>query len=374
MPDAASRAAAAPGLEPEFYQRLFEGAGLAILVCDAQGAIRAWNPLAEPLLRQSSDEPRGRHVRELLPSRDREALDEALRSLRDTHEPVELRTQIQVGRRDPTQYAVWLTPILGAPGVLEGITVWFHDITARVELRRGMRKRERLTALGALSGAIAHHFNNLLGSIATSLDYAMNMNTISAMRRALQRTAEAVARGAQLTQQLLAFAQGDYRSSRRADLAGMLRSYAESQRPRIAQHGVELKLELEPIPPLEVLSEQFLIVLNNLVNNALEAMPAGGTLTLSLAPHGPDQVRVSVADTGPGIPAEHMERLFEPFFTTKGELGAGATHQLGMGLAVAHGLVSELHGTISARNRPGGGAQFDIVLPVPQAAPPAEGP
>jgi signal transduction histidine kinase len=75
-------------------------------------------------------------------------------------------------------------------------------------------------------------------------------------------------------------------------------------------------------------------------------------------------VCLSIADSGPGIDPKYMERVFEPFFTTKGALGAGTGRNAGMGLAVAHGLVGEMHGTITASNIPGAGARFDIVLPI----------
>jgi two-component system NtrC family sensor kinase len=93
-------------------------------------------------------------------------------------------------------------------------------------------------------------------------------------------------------------------------------------------------------------------------------MPKGGLLSAGLRRRDEDSVIFSVADSGPGISPDQMERLFEPFFTTKGALGAGETRQAGMGLAVAHGLIAEMHGTISVTNVSTGGARFDIVLPL----------
>ena len=108
-----------------------------------------------------------------------------------TREPLEFRARIGLDQTEATQYAVWFTAICDDQNRVECIAVWFHDITARLQLRRGMRKRERLTTLGVLAGSVAHHYNNLLCSITTSLEFALNMNTMSAMRRVLRRTADA---------------------------------------------------------------------------------------------------------------------------------------------------------------------------------------
>jgi signal transduction histidine kinase len=242
--------------------------------------------------------------------------------------------------------------------------VWFNDITARLQLRRSMRKRERLTTLGALAGSVAHHYNNLLCSIATSLEFALNMNTMSAMRRVLRRTADAAGRATQLTQQLLAFAQADHRMRDLADLTETVLQYFDEHKGDWVARGVKIELDWERIPFLPLPREQLLIVIDNLVRNAAEAMPTGGVLSVALRRRDENRAVLAISDTGPGISPEEMEHLFEPFFTTKGELATGDARRAGMGLAVVHGLVNEMHGTISASNAPGGGARFEIVLPL----------
>lgn len=350
-------------LDPDFLERLFEGAGLAIFACNAEGQILSWNSLGEHLFRDRRECRHGASLRGLFRETDRSTFDTHLKSVIDSLEPTEFRTSLEPPGRQPTEYAVWIAPILDNDGVIHSVSVWFHDITARLQYRRSIRKRERLNTLGMLSGSVAHHYNNLLCGIATSLEYALNMNTMSAMRRALQRTADAVSRAADLTQQLLAFAQADYRTCDMADLTEVVLYYCDDNEERLRRSGVELCVNWEPIPAVAVPREQFLIVLSNLVANALEAMPNGGKLTVAVRPHG-EKVSVTVSDAGGGIAPQHMERLFEPFFTTKGELASGPSHKAGMGLAVAHGLVSEMHGAITAANIPGGGARFEIVLPV----------
>jgi signal transduction histidine kinase len=351
-------------LDPEFFQRLFTGAGLAVFACDTEGKILAWNPIGEHLFRGQQGDPQRPDLRDVLPEEQRADLAEGLKTLVETREPLEFRTRISGGEDEATEYAVWLTPIFDRQDRVQCVCVWFNDITARLQLRRAMRKRERLTTLGALAGSVAHHYNNLLCSIATSLEFALNMNTMSAMRRVLRRTADGAGRATQLTQQLLAFAQADHRMHDLADLTETVLQYFDQHEPDLTAHGIKLKLDWQRVPFVPLPREQFTIVVDNLVRNAIEAMRDGGILSVSLRRRDENAVVLAFADTGPGIPPDHMEHLFEPFFTTKGELGAGETHQAGMGLAVVHGLVNEMRGTISVSNVPAAGARFEIVLPL----------
>lgn len=349
-------------LDSGYLERLFEGAGLAVFACLSDGRIVRANRLARALCAARGVSGSDPTVRELLPPQQRGECDEHLRQVASTLEPSEFRVSLETadGRTD---YAVWLAPLLD-DGQLQGLSVWFHDITARMQIRASSRKLERLTTLGTMSGAVAHHYNNLLCSIGTSLEYARNLNTLAAVRKAMQRTSDAVSRAAELTHQLLAFAQADHRLTDLSDLTEMVLHYVDDHEASLQSRGIEVRLDWQPIPMIALPRQHFNIVLKNLIANAEEAMPGGGTLSVDLGPHGPTQAYVRVRDSGSGIAQQHMERLFEPFFTTKGELGAGFSRQAGMGLAVVHGLVHEMGGTISASNNVDGGACFEVLLPI----------
>ena len=259
-------------LDATFFERLFEGAGLPIFVCEAGGAVLAWNSLGEKLLPEQRTESRRFNLCEILSEEQHLELESNIKMLVETREPLEFRTRIGQEQNEAAEYAVWLTPICDAHGDLEYICVWFHDITARLQLRRGMRKRERLASLGALAGSVAHHYNNLLCSIATSLEFSLNMNTMSAMRRVLRRTADAVGRATRLTQQLLAFAQADHRMCDLADLTEIVLQYFDQHEADYTTRGVKLDMRWERIPFVPLPRDQFNIVIDNLTRNALEAM------------------------------------------------------------------------------------------------------
>lgn len=364
MSPSATESSTAPGrLDPAYLESLFQGAGFAIIACHPDGEVVAANTVATRLFGSGRD-PLSGPVSALFPERDREAVEQLLETVQATLEILEFQTRLGGTSAEPVEYAVWFTPVLEPDGTLRGVSLWFRDITARMQLQRTLDKRGRLASLGSLSGAVAHHYNNLLCCIATSVEYAINMNTLSAMRRALQRTADAVGRAAHITRQLLAFAQADHQGGDLADLTEVVLYYLDENEERLGQRHIKLLVDWQVIPVLPVRRDQVLVILNNVVENSVEAMPAGGTLSVTLGRRDENSVCLSIADTGGGIDNEHMEHLFEPFFTTKGELGCGAGRNAGMGLAVAHGLVGEMHGSITGSNIPGRGARFDIVLPI----------
>ncbi|MBK9119271.1 MAG: PAS domain-containing protein [Phycisphaerales bacterium] len=356
-------ASATGRLDAGYLESLFLSAGLGIIACNNEAEIVAANPAATRLFGGTDRRLHG-PVAALFAEADREAVEQMFDTVRTTFEPLEFRTRIGGTDADPLEYAVWFTPVLDADATVRGVSLWFRDVTERMRLRRTLKERERLASLGTLSRGVAHHYNNLLCCIATSVEYAINMNTTSAMRRALQRTADAVGRAAQMTRQLLAFAQADHSEGDLSDLTETVLFYCDENEQRLAQQHIKLLVDWQMLPIVPVRRDQVMIIMSNIVDNALDAMPSGGTLAVTLARRDENSVALSITDTGEGVDPRYIERIFEPFFTTKGALGQGAGRNAGMGLAVVHGLVGEMHGSITVSNIPGQGARFDIVLPV----------
>lgn len=350
-----------PGrFDATYFERLFEGAGLAILASDLSGRITARNHLAERICVNPA-RIQVENVNELFSPEDAKSFEQALAELVSTREPLEFRATLDDAEGRSCEYAVWLTPIFDRNNALNGVTTWFHDITARMQLRRSMRKTERLSTLGSFSGAIAHHYNNSLACIIASLEYASQLNTVPMMKKALARSLEAATRASSLTQQLLAFAQGDFRASDQSDLTEAVLFYFDEHEAWLREQNVELSLEFERIPIIAIPRDHLMVVINNIVHNAVEAMPGGGRLFVNLTRHDAENVRLSVRDSGAGIAPQHMEKLFEPFFSTKND---AAPRQAGMGLAVAYGLVQEMGGSLTASSERGQGARFDVRLPI----------
>jgi PAS domain S-box-containing protein len=241
-----------------------------------------------------------------------------------------------------------------------------EDVT---EIRRRSQKQEhqaRLAELGTLAGTVAHDFNNILMVVHGRAALLSDRVTDPEAREELDAIDEALTRGAELTAQLLTYAKD------RSDRAGRRDAPAASAR-RIVPAVVRLLPErvrvevrvpeeetLIALPPLEL--EQILL---NLAKNAADAMPSGGTLSVSLeAREENGHVTLRVADTGAGMPPGVQERVFEPFFTTKGDAGTG------LGLSTVRKLVERAGGSIRVRSSEGSGTVFELDLPRAPAATP----
>ncbi|HKU36528.1 MAG TPA: ATP-binding protein, partial [Polyangiales bacterium] len=245
-----------------------------------------------------------------------------------------------------------------------------NQVSVALELGSSLRERERLQqhlqqaqtmeAIGRLAGGIAHDFNNILSAIqfaATSLVQLASQT--DAGREDLVDIQSAARRGAALTRQLLGLSRGQTAPPppRRVVLGDIVQELLPMLRRLVRQDVlIELELAEEPLATLADLS-QIERVLMNLCQNASDAMPHGGTITIRVAPGGHD-VLLSVSDTGTGMNEEVRSRLFEPFFTTKpSERGTG------LGLANVFGIVQQCGGRIEVVSELGAGSCFNLWLP-----------
>jgi signal transduction histidine kinase len=219
-----------------------------------------------------------------------------------------------------------------------------------------------MSALSTMAGAVAHHFNNLLGGVLTSIDFALATDDPAVLRRALRTTVSALSRANDLTVNLLSFAEGDRSPSSPEDAARTVNHFVESVAPRLAESQVKLETDVLAVTPI-VPAKQLLTILDCLETNATEAMPDGGTLRIELLPGPGHSLVLRVSDTGPGIPRDQLPYVFEPFFTTKRGGPPNDTMHAGLGLAVVHGLVKDLGGVVTVGPAEGGGTICTVCLP-----------
>lgn len=265
-------------------------------------------------------------------------------------------------------------PVFDERGVFTGLQGIDTDVTDKLLLQQEQEKNQRLESLGLLAGGIAHDFNNILTGIVGNLSLARMM--IDDSHRAAGRLEEcekAAKRASELTQQLLTFARGGEPVKKVLDIASLVRE-AVSFALR-GSHVREL-LELpEGLWSIDADAGQINQVLNNLLINAIQAMPDGGTVTIRAENRGGDNpaqplgrhVRVTVRDTGIGITPDQLTKIFDPYFTTK-QSGSG------LGLASVYSIVTRHGGTVTVSSQPGGGAEFVLCLPAAgeSAAPQAD--
>jgi signal transduction histidine kinase len=258
------------------------------------------------------------------------------------------------------------------------------DLAEEVDRRRHAEtllvQAQKMEALGRVAGGVAHDFNNLLTSILGFADLCRSSLPAGSPQQAdLEEIVAGARRGGQLTRQLLAFARQQQRAPRLIQLESRTRAMARMLERLLGEH-FSLDLRMADTPSTVLMDPtQLEQVLVNMAVNARDAMPAGGTLTISTAPVDggaeggvpwPEQlprgdyVRIGVRDTGIGMDDATRERIFEPFFTTK-EQGRGT----GLGLATCYGIVSQAGGAITVDTGPGRGTEFQIYLPRASGAP-----
>ncbi len=305
----------------------------------------------------------------------RRALERALSRLRKGEMIRDL--ELELIRSDGTRLPVRMNAIaeFDAQGNYLCCRATVRDITEQKTLEKQLLQAQKLEAVGALAGGIAHDFNNLLTGILGFTELALReLGEDDPRSEMLQNVLTLGRRGAQLVRQLLSFSRRTEMQRTVFDLKAFLTEMGALLR-RTLPETIAIDLDVSPqIGNLEADPVQLQQVIMNLAVNARDAMPQGGTLTISCtpitlpgwggSPLPPDAppgryVRLSVADTGVGMTPEIQARIFEPFFTTK-EAGKGS----GLGLSVVYGIVRSHGGYITVRSAVGRGSRFDIYLPI----------
>ena len=238
------------------------------------------------------------------------------------------------------------------------ILVMLRDISERKRLQEQLRKTERIAELGTVASGMAHEIGTPMNVILGRAEYLMDRVTDEPIKKGLQTIITQVERITRVMNQLLSFARRKTPERVALDLKQVVEDSLEMFHERLARSRIRVELRLaDPCPMVLADADQMSQVLINLVMNAVHAMPDGGTLHVGLAPE-PQLVKLTIADTGHGIPREAIKRIFDPFFTTK-EFGKGT----GLGLTVVKGIIEEHQGSIAVESQEGTGTTFTILLP-----------
>ncbi len=253
-----------------------------------------------------------------------------------------------------------------------------RDVTERMRFLERLNETERIESLGVLAGGIAHDFNNMLTSISGTLAILKRESGSDPRRKRIEDAERSVLKASELTKQLLTFSKGGEPIARPIDARSVVMDASE-----FAAHGSDVVLEWDFDPNLKKAQAdegQLFQVISNLIINARQAMPRGGTISIRGGNHRQDQsdplplavgdyVMIAVADEGVGIPKEMLSRIFDPYFTTK-------STGTGLGLTIVHSIVKRHGGFIDVESEVGKGTVFTIYLPAakggdqgPQEAP-----
>lgn len=238
------------------------------------------------------------------------------------------------------------------------ILLMLRDIGERKRLQEQLRRTERVAELGTLASGMAHEIGTPMNVILGRAEYLMDRVADEPIKKGLQTIITQVERITKVMNQLLAFARRQQPDRRPLALSEIVENSLEMFQERLAKSRIRVEFQLDPACPMVLAdADQMSQVLINLTMNALHAMPDGGQLRIGLAPE-KEMVRLTVADTGHGMPPEVAKKIFEPFFTTK-EFGKGT----GLGLTVVKGIIEEHQGSITVDSQPGKGTTFTVLLP-----------
>jgi two-component system cell cycle sensor histidine kinase/response regulator CckA len=348
------------------FQSLIENGLDIITVLNSDGIVRYESPSVERVLGYRPEELLGVNAFDLVHPADVAATGEVFRSV--VREPgrnaaVEVRFRHKDGSWR-TLETIGKSVTTDGDGVI--VIINSRDITDRKRLEEDLIRAQKLESLGTLAGGIAHDFNNLLVSILGNVSLSLfDADPASDTHRQLRVAERALLRAQSLTQQLLTFSRGGAPIMKVIAIGPVIREATEFS---LRGSGVTCAVELPgDLWPVEADAGQIAQVVNNLVINADQAMPAGGTIIVraenvdsayreipTLKPG--RYIRLSVQDSGIGIPRDHIGKVFDPYFTTKQE-GSG------LGLAVTYAIIRKHSGHIAVESAPGAGTTFTVYLP-----------
>jgi PAS domain S-box-containing protein len=346
----------------------------AIISKDLHGVITSWNTGAERLFGYTAAEAIGQPITLIAAPERLEEMPQILERIKQGERVEHYETLRRTKGGQVVQVSLTVSPIHDASGRIIGASKIARDITALRRLEEQLRHTQKLEALGTLAGGIAHDFNNMLAAITGYTELLQDEIPVGSRAGTwLQRVLTASLRAKALVQQILAFSRRTPVTRTPVSLAAVLREtlpFLRALLPSTMEMEAHLTAEATLVLADATQMQQILL---NLGANARDAMgDTGGRLTIHLEvvevdaafaathpalPAGP-YVRLTMRDSGAGIPPEVLARIFEPFFTTK-EVG----HGTGLGLAVVHGIVEHHGGTILVESTLGQGTTFTIYLP-----------
>ena len=350
------------------YRYLFEELNDAAFLADVEtGRILDANKQGEALLGRTREEIIGMHQSELHPPEMAKEYRQRFAIHVEKGHTVDYDGEVIRKDGSIVQVNISAAPVtIGGKQLILGL---FRDITERKqaeerekELQQQLYLSSRLASVGELAAGVAHEISNPLTGILGFSQRLMRKSTDEEVSHDLEIIHSEAQRVAKVVGNLLTFARRREPKKEYLDINDILQQALELRAYALETSNIEVVTSLAPgLPRTMADFHQIQEVFLNIILNAEQAMSeasGGGKLSVKTQ-QTRDYIRISFADDGPGIPAEHLDKVFDPFFTTRGEKGG-----TGLGLSLCHGIVAEHAGKIYAKSKPGKGATFFVELPL----------
>ncbi len=344
--------------------------GDAVIVTDVKGIITLMNRVAEQNTGWDVRDAVGRTLLEvfhIINETTRERCENPVARVIETGLVEGLANHTVLIRKDGSEITIEdsAAPIRDSQSQIIGVVLVFRDVTEKKKMDEERVRVQKLDSIGILAGGLAHDFNNLLTAIVGNISLAkMHIDKISSAYERLEDAEKASLRATNLTRQLLTFSRGGAPIKKNVNIGGILIesvNFTLSGAPIKAVFSID-----EDIWNVDVDEGQMTQVFNNIVVNAIQAMPNGGNITVqasnvtitehevSLLQAG-NYVKISISDTGAGIPTDYLQKIFDPYFTTKQQGN-------GLGLSTVYSIIRKHEGQITVESKRGVGSTFTVYL------------
>jgi len=348
------------------WLQTFDALSDGVLLHDRQGRVLRANRALARLVGRSFEQIIGRPWAEIIP-----AGPEALAACSMPRQPSQGQGAVEYDLRWEGQRTFHVT-VSRLSDDDEFCVHVVRDVTEERALQGQLAQAEKLAAIGEMLSGIAHELNNPLTTIIGFSELLQEADVPEQVRADLERISRQARRSARIVQGLLAFARQGHLQLAEVDVNALLSQAVEAEQPRLQAGQVAVTLQLDPALPRTLADAgQLQQVFFNLLANAEQALAErpGERWVRIRTEAAPAALRITIADNGPGIPRDLLQRIFDPFFTTRG-VGKGT----GLGLSICYGIVREHGGRIWAESEPGQGAMFFVELPVRHGAAAAPAP
>ena len=341
--------------EARFRDEVIDNLPLGVVAIDTRGHVLTWNRATEEIVGILGEEARANTLARLLP--ERAWHDSLIRSME--HGVEEIRAKYDLLRPDGSSLPVEIStaPLRDAEGRIRGAVATLIDVSSLKRMEERIRQLDRLAALGRFASSVAHELRNPLTGIATGVQYLSRGFPEGDERHdSVAFILREVVRLNTIIQDLFTASRPREIQLEPVRLQDVASRALRGLKPTPDDAGVRIELErADTWPTVTGDADQLQQVLLNLVQNAVQATPAGGRIVIRASAEA-DGAVLEVEDSGAGISPEHLPRIFDPFYTTR-------TKGTGLGLFVAHGIVQRHRGSIEVKSELGSGALFRIFLP-----------
>ncbi|MBI5956373.1 MAG: PAS domain S-box protein, partial [Chloroflexi bacterium] len=332
-----------------------------VVSLDPQGRIVTWNRAAERISGLKAEQVEGRSLDYLCAAEQQPVMAKMLRGLIRGAGVQNIEVKLLTANGQEVPIAWSCSPMRDDAGGMVGIVAVGRDLTEQRRMEAQLVQSAKMASLGVMAGGIAHELRNPLGIISASAQLLLERPDDAQLRsQCAQKIHAATQRASVIIENLLKFGRPVDQQMREVDLHAVLEETLALLAHQVTLQEVTLRKEFQPDLPRAHGNPQVLQqVFTNLILNACNAMPQGGTLTVATRATEIGRVEIRFSDTGRGIPPEHLPKIFDPFFTTM-PVGKG----IGLGLSISYSIIQQHQGTIEVESQVGQGTTFTVRLPV----------